>query len=71
MQRPVDSVACNKDTLLRVRSSYVVFLFQVVWRSTTKFEKYLDAKAMRGRIGRCSRIPSTSTLLQKFLTTNC
>jgi len=31
MQRFVDNVACNKDTLLSLRSSCVVFLFQVVW----------------------------------------
>ena len=36
MLRAVDSVACNKDTLLRVRPSCVVFLFQVVWRSTNE-----------------------------------
>jgi len=32
MQWLVDNVACNKDTLLSLRSSCVVFLFQVVWR---------------------------------------
>jgi len=31
MQRLVDNVACNKDTLLSLRSSCVVFLLQVVW----------------------------------------
>jgi len=39
MQRPVDSVACNKDTLLRVTTSCVVFLFQVVWRSTNELRR--------------------------------
>ena len=39
MERPVDSVACNKDTLLRVRPSCVLFLFQVVWRSTDELRR--------------------------------
>ena len=36
MQWPVASVACNKDTLFRVRPSCVLFLFLVVWWSTNK-----------------------------------
>ena len=36
MQRPVDSVTWYKDTVLRVRPSCVMFLFQVVWRSTNE-----------------------------------
>ena len=39
MQWPVDSVACNKDTFLRVRQSCVVFFFQVVWRSTNELRR--------------------------------
>jgi len=31
MEQLVDNVACNKGTLLSVRSSCVVFLFLVVW----------------------------------------
>jgi len=32
MQRLVDIITCNKGTLLSLRSSCVVFLFQVVWQ---------------------------------------
>jgi len=32
MEQLVDNVACNKGTLLAMRSSSVMFLFQVVWR---------------------------------------
>ena len=39
MQRPVNSVACNKESLLRVRLSCVVFLFTVVWRSINELRQ--------------------------------
>ena len=39
MQRLVYRVACNQDTLLRVRQLCVEFLFQMVWRSTNELRR--------------------------------
>ena len=39
MQRPADSVAWNKDTVLGVRPSCVMFFFQVVWWSTNELRR--------------------------------
>jgi len=67
MQWLVDKIACNKETLLSLRLSCVVFLFQVVWRVHEQVGREAAADivfqsemfvSFKGQIGKISSLVS-------------